>query len=386
MKKFNKNIIVFVICFLFVVCGYTAKSIKTILADTMNLFGSDECSIDKYTATIEQSLSEKIRYHNFLMDINSIKDNIQGTRIVIKDDTTVVKTNSGRLAVPYLSAPDIEQISKKLDNRVVFYKDIADRHELGFLTVAVPPKEIFESFPDNITDYSHEEYELIQTLLEEKKIPTLDFQRMISEESLSTDDLFFVTDHHWTPKTGFIVNKYICEDLHKRYGFIYNDTYTDIANYEVTTYKNQFLGSYGRKVGTYFSWSGADDFDLITPKFNTSFTEEQPYKNEIRKGTFIDTLLFMDNMKKDYYNINTYATYSGGDFRLQIMKNHMNEDGPRIVMIRDSFACVVAPFLALQASELHIIDVREGDEYVGEIVDVEQYVNQINADYVVVII
>ena len=32
------------------------------------------------------------------------------------------------------------------------------------------------------------------------------------------------------------------------------------------------------------------------------------------------------------------------------------------------------------------MDVREGDEYVGEKVDVENYIQQINADFVIVII
>lgn len=87
-----------------------------------------------------------------------------------------------------------------------------------------------------------------------------------------------------------------------------------------------------------------DDFELIVPKFESSLTEEQPLKNEIRKGSFENTVLYMKNMKKDYYKINTYATYSGGDFRLQIMRNNLNKKGKKILLIRDSFACVVAPF------------------------------------------
>ena len=43
--------------------------------------------------------------------------------------------------------------------------------------------------------------------------------------------------------------------------------------------------------------------------------------------------------------------------------NHNNPDGPRIVMLRDSFACALTPFLALSCSELVTIDLRyfEGD-------------------------
>ena len=57
----------------------------------------------------------------------------------------------------------------------------------------------------------------------------------------------------------------------------------------------------GKKVGTFFTWHGADDFELITPKFETSFIEEQPMKGEKREGSFEESLLFMENMRKDLY-------------------------------------------------------------------------------------
>ena len=148
---------------------------------------------------------------------------------------------------------------------------------------------------------------------------------------------------------------------------------------------NWFLGSKGKKVGTYFTWNGADDFDLITPKFETSFTEERPFKNQTRTGTFQETVLYMDNMYKDYYRINTYATYSGGDFRLQIMKNNLNPNEKKVLLIRDSFACVVSPFLALQTSELHVCDVRDYDYYVGKKLNMKDYIKQIKPDYVLVL-
>jgi len=124
---------------------------------------------------------------------------------------------------------------------------------------------------------------------------------------------------------------------------------------------------------------------VIIPKFATNLTVEQPIKQEIREGRFEDTVLYMENLKKDYYNNNTYATYGGGDFRLQIVKNNLNQDGPKIVVVRDSFACVVTPFLALHTSELHVCDVRDGDYYVGDKVNIEEYIKQVQPDYVIVL-
>ena len=52
--------------------------------------------------------------------------------------------------------------------------------------------------------------------------------------------------------------------------------------------------------------------------------------------------------------------------------------------IRDSFACTVTPFLALQAKELHVIDVRNYSYYVGEKINVYDYIEEIQPDYVIV--
>lgn len=221
--------------------------------------------------------------------------------------------------------------------------------------------------------------------LENSMIPYVDFSKELIKSDISVRDMFYYTDHHWKTNTGFVATGIICEMLHTKYDFNYNAQYTDVKNYEIKTYKDWFLGSRGKKVGKYFTWNGADDFELIIPRFQTELIEEQPFKNQIREGKFEDTVLYMENMEKDYYKINPYVTYSGGDFRLQIMKNKLNLNGSKILLIRDSFACVVSPFLALQTSELHICDVRDDSHYVGDKLDMKEYIEQVQPDYVLVL-
>lgn len=70
---------------------------------------------------------------------------------------------------------------------------------------------------------------------------------------------------------------------------------------------------------------------------------------------------------------------------MQIMYNNLNPKGKKILMIRDSFSCVVAPFLSLQTSELHICDMRDFEYYVGDKLNAEEYIKQIAPDYVIVL-
>ena len=96
-------------------------------------------------------------------------------------------------------------------------------------------------------------------------------------------------------------------------------------------------------------------------------------------------MLYSDALEKDYYHKGTYSAYSGGDYRLQKITNCSNPEGKKFMVIRQSFGCVVTPFLAIHASELHVVDDREGGYPSGEIVDIEAYIQSVKPDYVVVI-
>ena len=68
---------------------------------------------------------------------------------------------------------------------------------------------------------------------------------------------------------------------------------------------------------------------------------------------------------------------------MQIIRNNLIPEGKKILILRNSFSCVITPFLALQAGELHIIDDREGDYPSGEKVNIENYIVTEKPDYVI---
>lgn len=387
MKKFNKNIIVFIVVSLIIVSGFSKEyllSLKSSLMDLITGLTSGYVgSIYEFTEQVNKNSTELLPYHNQFMDINSVKENILLNRTIKKDDMTVFKTDTDFL----FSAQDYEisemEMNKVID-KIEGLKTKAEKNNSKFLYLAAPTKAYFLNSPEYINDYSNINYNSFINLMRKNKIPAVDFSKNIMDINLN--EAYFYTDHHWTPMSGFQAAKTICKNLNELYGFSYNKNYCDINNFTVDTYKDYFLGSLGKKTGTYFTWKGADDIDIITPKFNTYFIEEQPVKNHIREGEFSKTLMYTENIEqKDYYGKNAYALYSGGDFRLQIMKNKLNANGKKILLIRDSFACVVAPFLALNASELHVVDIRDTEYYVGEKINVYDYIENIKPDYTLVL-
>lgn len=388
MKKQYGKLAVFALVMLFLgagLIGGNAICESCMLATRLLEESADDCfdRLSAFTDGAEDILQRELAYHDWLLDLNSVKENLAGTRIVVKPDMTVVKTDSGKLA-SFQEAQSDEQVEQNALYFERIYR-IAEQNGTRFLCCPVPQKGNYETPPVNVSSYNRENYEKTLKELDKRQIPYLDVSGAFEDKANGGEDLYFATDHHWKPSTGFAFARAICEKLKEFYGFNYQEEYTDFNNYEVETLQDWFLGSLGKKAGRLFLWSGAEDFDLISPKFKTDLTEEIPALFQMQRGDFRKVMINPKYLAKDYYRSNTYAAYSGGDYRLQVYRNHLRTDGPTIAVIRSSYACVVTPFLALQAGELHNIDIREGDYPEGDIVNLEQYFREIKPDYVLVI-
>ena len=385
MKRLSANIILFVFVILFIILGIRGKCFARLTWETLDML-ADFKNINAATVmdakeTIDKVSSEELSYHDMMMDIDSIRTNLLGTRVTFKDDTTIVKSDSGYLMEPARRMDDLE-IDEAITH-IQELKAIAENNGANFLYCAAPTKNMYEIGPHNIVNYSRENYSKFISMMIENQIPVLDFSDVLRDKNVLESDMYYYTDHHWKVRCGFIAATAICEKLSVLYGFHYDTDYANIKNYSIQSYPDWFLGSYGKKVGTFYTWHGADDFELITPNFETSLVEEEPLKRKKREGSFEETVLFLDNMEKDYYHKNTYAAYSGGDFRLQIIRNNLNPEGKKVLLIRDSFACVVTPFLSLQTKELHICDMRD---YITEgKMNLAEYIREQKPDYVIVL-
>lgn len=386
MKLKNKNLIVFIAAALFIAYGLMGQLPAAVKGEILRageeLRAGNMESVFTFRDNVDRLSTEELRYHDALMDVNSVKDRILGTRVVIKDDTVIARADSGSLigTSGEVTAEGVFAVIDELDK----LKTIAENNGAHFLYCAVPTKDCYEIPPENIRNCNRKNFNILTDCLSKSDVPYIDLSVIFEDDKIPEEKRYYMTDHHWTTLSGFYAADAICQRLASLYGFVYDKNTGIISNYEVETYKDLFLGSWGKKVGVYFAPGGADDFDLITPSFETDMIESQPFKDQVREGRFEDTVLYSENLERDYYGKNPYATYSGGDFRLQIIRNNLNPEGARILVVRDSYACVVTPFLALNASEVHVCDVRDFD-FVGEKLNIADYIQEIHPDYVLVV-
>ena len=388
MKKINKNLFVFIIVFLIVGTGYLSRdyvgtminSAKTFVTDT-KVKGPME-AFSNFTSSVDNNSVDYLSNHSKFMDINSLYNNIINTRMVKKDDETVVKMDNGNLAGEVKNIP-----SSSLKHYAKNIKELQNKTNTPVVYVMAPEKGYNGGTPSNAQNNIKSNCDRFINELKRNSLDYLDLRDAMNKQKISEKKAFFNTDHHWKPSTGLWATKEICKKLNKNYDFSYSKKLIDISNYNIKKYDNYFLGSYGKKVGTYFTKYGLDDFELITPKFDTDLVVNNPVKKQKQSGKFEDTIINSNSLSyDDVYDSWVYSTYSYGDNALQIIDNKKSDKiAKTILVVRDSFAGVVTPYLSLECKQLHILDLRESVIGTDRIKSVSDYANKIKPDYIIIL-
>ena len=382
MKKNIKTIVIFVIVSVFVIVGMISTDYVRLFAGVPVRIIRGESTVFDEIDYVNDQVGDRLSYHHDLMDLNSVVLKLTNTKYVKKSDTVVARSEKDKLCTS-VDLVDKDEIDDACQN-LLQLQETAHKNNAEFLYVFAPEKEQWAVLPDGVTNYSAQNHEAFINALEKAGINTLDLSIPMTQETETPEDWYFITDHHWKPETGFWAYGKLCERLNMQFGFAYDKSLTNLDNYEQRIYQNWFLGSTGKKIGRFFTPLGIDDLDLIVPKFSTDLTVSIPADDETRNGSFEEALLEHSQLaKKDYYSLNPYDVY-GFNHREKNIYNHNSVNDDTILVISDSYAISVNPFLSLNTKELHIADVRNYEWFVGEKLNLNEYIPKIQPDYVIV--
>ena len=155
-------------------------------------------------------------------------------------------------------------------------------------------------------------------------------------ESHSAEEIYYRTDHHWTSLGAFYGAQTILKamDLEE----------LDLSDYMPKTVSNSFLGT---------NYSSAND-PRVSPDSICIYVPEDG-KTVISNFTGREEpgrLYIPDKLDTK----NQYAYFLGGNQPLCLIRSQAT--GPKILVIRDSYADCLAPFLAERFGEVHLFDLR----------------------------
>ena len=148
--------------------------------------------------------------------------------------------------------------------------------------------------------------------------------------------IFYRTDHHWTSLGAF----YGANDILKAMGL----EALDLSDYSPREVSSDFLGTNFSSSGAW--WTDPDTIISYIPEDGkdviSNFTgREEP--GRLYAPEYLEVK-------------NKYAYFLGGNQPLCVIRSQ--SDGPKILLIRDSYSACLSPFLTERFREVHLFDLR----------------------------
>lgn len=236
-----------------------------------------------------------------------------------------------------------------------------NKNNIPFLYIQPPIKlcKQDDELPVSTEDYSNINIDLFLAGLKNKGVKYLDLRENLHQDFDSHYSLFYKTDHHWNVHAGLWAANIIEQQIKNEFCISLDTEFNNIELYKEKKYKNAMFGSSGHAITHFIEKS--EDFSILFPKFNTNYRIIIPDKEIDKNGTFEEVFIDYDNLKKSIQAEGgfVYETLVYGNRPLVKIINKNNINGPKILMIRDSFSLAVAPYLSMSCSELDLIDTRQ---------------------------
>lgn len=252
------------------------------------------------------------------------------------------------------------------------------------LIVVIPPSKVLagvspvnQEWPVNDTNARIDKF---MNLMMQNDVFAVDLRPAMQKSGEKLEDLFFKTDHHWTPFAALYGTADLVKQVEEKYGDNWDPDgyYTDLNNYHREFYEQCMLGSSGRDTG--IAYAGMDDYLLLWPECDMEFTwynydREQEHTGDFREALFDISVMENDDIYSGSFNM----IYLDEIVKHDRIVNHSNPAGPKLTVMRDSYFSPMACFLAPMCSELDMVWGRAKHNPM----DFEKFVEESDADYVI---
>jgi alginate O-acetyltransferase complex protein AlgJ len=171
-----------------------------------------------------------------------------------------------------------------------------------------------------------------------------------TESKQDDRQLFYRTDHHWTTYGAYLAYRAYAESMGWK-------PLTE-EDFHIRTVTNSFLGSYHTK-GQYGGLQ-PDAIEVYEPK--------NPVASEMH---IVDTDETRDSLYDDSYlgKKDKYSYFQGGVHALVTITNQIapeDSDLEKLLIVKDSYAHSMLPFLTNHVKEIHMIDIRYYNGNIGD--------------------
>ena len=345
--------------------------------------------LDSRIDNIKQVANGSFAYHDIFQDENGFKELLTNNEVIwVGGDLSIIKGKDGTLYYsnnfPYetydystqaLQLRSLKQAVEKKGGSMVFV-NCPDLFIDGFSQDNLPT----DSLPiSNLNVRSN----ALLNALQGYGVNSMDARRILAQSDLNPSQYRYKTEPHWTTQAAFEVYLALLNWMEQQSEDII--FFAERNNYKQTLYSNAFSGQMGQRVG--ISYAGYDDFTLIEPNFETGFSLSYDKKStaQPKQGDFASVLLdqhWMDQTNS--YEYNMYNTYLTSLYSFRQIRNDLNPNGPKILVIGDTSMLPVASLLAMAAGDLHLLWPYSVPDMDGTAKTLLDYIEKNNFDHVII--
>ncbi|WP_242976056.1 DHHW family protein [Desulfosporosinus sp. FKB] len=266
-------------------------------------------------------------------------------RLLLKNESNGVFLSQHNYLIQSYLKPSTQSFKAKLDtiNQIAAQAPLANKYLMMVPTTA----EILKDYLPAYAPTDSEAAALNQTKqLLDKRIKFVDVSDTLN--SKKNDYIFYRTDHHWTSKGAY----YAYQELSKYMGFKAHDE----SYYNIKDVTDDFSGSLSSKSG--YQFLKPDSIELYIPKDEKSYTVDYVDLNKVT-----NTIYDMKSLQtKDKYNV-----FFGGNYGLVKITTGV-PGGKKLLIVKDSFANSLIPFLMSHYSEIYVVDPRYYEDDLSKLV------------------
>ena len=203
---------------------------------------------------------------------------------------------------------------------------------------------------------SYKDDELFDLMYETLSAPAVaDVRETFKAEYESGRQIYYKTDHHWTSYGAFTAYRALGETL----GFTPNDA----SSYRISSYD----GFYGTTYSSSGFWLTVPDTIEVWESADNDAVHvsiEDGAKSSEQNGMFYAAHLEEDDK---------YPVFLDGNHPLTVIENPNADSGKKLLVIKDSFAHSLTPFLSAHYAQITMIDMRYYKKNVSDLIEEEGF-------------
>ncbi|MBD7984152.1 hypothetical protein H9649_06135 [Sporosarcina sp. Sa2YVA2] len=295
----------------------------------MPTFTWDKFIAGKFTKEFETYLSDQFVKKDFWTGLKAVTE-----KVSLKKENNGIYFGKDGYLFERFPEPG-KQFTANINHLNLF----SDKLQGLNLYVMTAPTSI-AMYPEKLPKYAYSADQLtaLNTMKEQlnPSIHWIDIYKPL--EDAKDEPLYYHTDHHWTTHGAFIAY----EEAAKAMGL---QAYTK-EDFTIDQVSNKFYGTYDAKANDFTVTP--DSIELYKPNFDIEYTVE--FGDDTKN---LDGLYAWEFLKKR----DQYAMFLNGNHG-KVVIHSTNKNGRKLLVVKDSYAHALIPFLANHFEEIHMIDLR----------------------------